>query len=296
MIRKWLAERLRRFGKRVFPEKSATEEAPDTELTIVGIGLKILALNVFFASLYTTSNLTRSIASGTREYEVILYYTLASLGLVITTIVVWRLSNHWSRYGPLHKIGLIVIVLLIITYALSGTIIESGKVTERMQSLRESLKSGKTERTRRLIQEGTKLTYGGTEFPSLLHLATRMGKLQVVGLMLRQNVDYTRKSPYYNNRTPLHLAVQKNHRPVARLLLMYGADPTVPDGPGNSALDYAVQSGRLDMLDLLLHRAEDLDLNHVQLKELVQRASGETREKIVDLLRNFSEHDNGHPR
>ena len=51
-----------------------------------------------------------------------------------------------------------------------------------------------------------------------------------------------------DGKTALHYAAQKNHLPIAELLLQKGADVNIQDEKGKSALHYAAEKSDLSMV------------------------------------------------
>lgn len=60
-----------------------------------------------------------------------------------------------------------------------------------------------------------------------LHLASGLGRLDVVRDLLRDNADINALDQY--GWTPLRHAIYDNHIDVIKELLIQGADPTIPD-------------------------------------------------------------------
>ncbi|KAJ5189915.1 Bicupin oxalate decarboxylase/oxidase [Penicillium cf. griseofulvum] len=97
-----------------------------------------------------------------------------------------------------------------------------------------------------------------------LHIAAQKGHERIVRiLLLRGNMDANKQDS--DGRTPLIHAIIENHHSVVRLLLSHGARLGVYDCDGRSALHWAVLHRRLEILQQLLdHRAKyepSLDLD-----------------------------------
>ncbi|KAJ5511255.1 hypothetical protein N7453_003358 [Penicillium expansum] len=91
---------------------------------------------------------------------------------------------------------------------------------------------------------------------STLHIAAQKGHERIVRvLLLRGNMDANNQDS--DGRTPLTHATIENHESVVRLLLSNGARIAVYDCDGRSALHWAVLHRRLEILQQLLeHRAK----------------------------------------
>ncbi|KAJ5153718.1 uncharacterized protein N7500_009157 [Penicillium coprophilum] len=89
-----------------------------------------------------------------------------------------------------------------------------------------------------------------------LHIAAQKGHENIVRvLLLRGNMDANKQDS--DGRTPLIHAIIENHESVVRLLLSHGARIGVYDCDGRSALHWAVLHRRLGILRQLLdHRAK----------------------------------------
>ena len=83
-----------------------------------------------------------------------------------------------------------------------------------------------------------------------LHLASRMGHLEVARLLVEHGADVTVENQY--GRTPLHWAVQDGGSDVVRFLVEHGADVTVQDYDGSTPLHWAAREGSVDVVRLLV--------------------------------------------
>ena len=86
--------------------------------------------------------------------------------------------------------------------------------------------------------------------------------------------------------TPLHLAIWKNNKDAAELLIKHGASITIRDQFGLSALHYAAMKGNEEMCNLLLEHGADIDAtdNDGQTAEKVAELNGQTA--VQKLLAN----------
>uniref|UniRef100_A0A672F2N3 Uncharacterized protein n=1 Tax=Salarias fasciatus TaxID=181472 RepID=A0A672F2N3_SALFA len=101
-----------------------------------------------------------------------------------------------------------------------------------------------------------------------LHIASRLGKTEIVQLLLQ----------HMNGYTPLHIAAKKNQMDIARVLLQYGADTTVLTKQGVTPLHLAAQEGHADMAALLIGKGAQVNVqNKVRLRNRSERPIGRSR-------------------
>ena len=82
-----------------------------------------------------------------------------------------------------------------------------------------------------------------------LHYAATGGHLQITQLLLDHSAYIDAAAP--NGSTPLMMAAMFGTTEVVNLLLKSGADPTLKNAAGDTALDYAIRGGRPDAQDIL---------------------------------------------
>lgn len=108
---------------------------------------------------------------------------------------------------------------------------------------------GQLESAKRLIQRGAEVNKTGW---TPLHYAasrTEPDSVEMVRLMLQHHAYIDAESP--NKSTPLMLAAHYGHADVVRLLLEEGADPSLRNEQGLTAVDFARRAGRDDMAELV---------------------------------------------
>jgi uncharacterized protein len=104
----------------------------------------------------------------------------------------------------------------------------------------------------RLIQRGAEVNKTG--WTPLHYAASRAepDSVEMARLLLEHHAYIDAESP--NRSTPLMLAAMYGHANVVRLLLEEGADPSLRNEQGLSAVDFARQADRGDLADLIAAR------------------------------------------
>lgn len=85
-----------------------------------------------------------------------------------------------------------------------------------------------------------------------LHYAAASGSNDVVHMLLDKKVDINARSP--NNTTPIMMAVFGGHIMTVKLLLDSGADASLKNDAGMTAIDFAVKYGYKDIEEGLTYR------------------------------------------
>lgn len=99
----------------------------------------------------------------------------------------------------------------------------------------------------------------------LLHIACRLGRVQMVDELLQNGADPNYKYSWENMRTPLHTIVCFGSlyvvaKKMAKLLLKYKADVNVRDGHGKSLLVDAIKNGYRKLIKLFWRHGLDLQM------------------------------------
>lgn len=104
----------------------------------------------------------------------------------------------------------------------------------------------------RLIQRGAEVNKTG--WTPLHYAASRAepDSVEMARLLLEHHAYIDAESP--NRSTPLMLAAMYGHANVVRLLLEEGADPSLRNEQGLSAIDFARRADRGDLADLIAAR------------------------------------------
>jgi len=105
---------------------------------------------------------------------------------------------------------------------------------------------GETEIVRKLIARDAAVNKPGW---APLHYAATRGHLDIMQILLDDYAFIDAESP--NKTTPLMMAAKYGSTAAVKLLLDAGADPTMRNELGLSAVDFALQSERKDAADLI---------------------------------------------
>ena len=105
---------------------------------------------------------------------------------------------------------------------------------------------GETEIVRKLIARDAAVNKPGW---APLHYAATRGHLDMMQILLDDYAFIDAESP--NKTTPLMMAAKYGSTAAVKLLLDAGADPTMRNELGLSAVDFALQSERKDAADLI---------------------------------------------
>ena len=115
---------------------------------------------------------------------------------------------------------------------------------------------GRLASAKRLIQRGAEVNKTG--WTPLHYAASRAepDSVEMVGLLLEHHAYIDAESP--NRSTPLMLAAMYGHADVVRLLLEEGADPSLRNEQGLTAVDFARRADRDDLANLIAARMRSM--------------------------------------
>ncbi len=107
-----------------------------------------------------------------------------------------------------------------------------------------------------LIQKGAELNTTNKHYEPVIITATRLENIEQV-----EQILFHHANPNVTNgegNTALHIASQKDHRPIIIRLLEKGADPHIKNRVGQTAISIANQNRQDSLAKLLASRYEDV--------------------------------------
>lgn len=105
---------------------------------------------------------------------------------------------------------------------------------------------GQTELVVRMIEKGADVNQTGW---TPLHYAATAGHVQLIKILLDKHAYIDAESP--NKTTPLMMAAHYGTPSAVKLLLEEGADPSLKNELGLSAIDFALQAKKQDSVDII---------------------------------------------
>jgi ankyrin repeat protein len=112
------------------------------------------------------------------------------------------------------------------------------------------------EMIRFLINQGADPNVNMEGARSILQLATDLGDMEIIQVLIEAGADCNKTSSYYHPLNPLQTAVNMGNFELAKYLMSVGADINWPSYKikGATALQMAVKKQNVDMVDFLLGR------------------------------------------
>ena len=123
--------------------------------------------------------------------------------------------------------------------------VETRNATDESPLMMASLR-GQTAVVQLLIEKGADVNKPGW---APLHYAATKGHLEVMNLLLEHHAYIDASSP--NESTPLMMAALYGTPAAVKLLLEAGADPTIKNALGLTALDFALRDKRTESAEIL---------------------------------------------
>ena len=117
-----------------------------------------------------------------------------------------------------------------------------------------------------------------------IHVAARVGGLAKVKAFLKNGVDVNARDP--DGYTPLQFAVQSGQEDVVELLIAKGADVNVEDDRGETPLHDAAAKGHKEVAELLIAKGADIDAKKPGYTPLYWAIWNEDRDMIKLLVAN----------
>jgi ankyrin repeat protein len=105
---------------------------------------------------------------------------------------------------------------------------------------------GHTDLARKLIERGAAVNKTGW---TPLHYAATHGHLPIIAMLLEHHAYIDAESP--NKTTPLMMAAHYGTAAAVKLLLAEGADPTLKNDLGLTAIDFANRASRQEAADMI---------------------------------------------
>ncbi len=105
---------------------------------------------------------------------------------------------------------------------------------------------GQVELAQQMIEKGADVNKTGW---TPLHYAATAGHVQLIGLLLAKYAYIDAESP--NKSTPLMMAAHYGTPGAVKLLLEEGADPTLKNDLGLSAIDFAQRANKTDSVEII---------------------------------------------
>jgi ankyrin repeat protein len=153
---------------------------------------------------------------------------------------------------------LIIVLLLMFLFSMTACGNGIGKAVEK----------GDVETVRAWIEKNPKAVdaYDDKGF-TLLHLAAREGRKEILGLLLQKGASVNARSRDGEGVMPLHLAADRGHKGCVELLLDNGADINVMDrqmivgyrSRRFTTLCFAVANGHDELVELLIKRGAEVN-------------------------------------
>jgi len=145
-------------------------------------------------------------------------------------------ASDSDGYTPLHSAvhgdDVRVVNALIAAHADVDARTKKGNVTPLLESI--DMNYGKPEITLALIQAGADVNVADWDGNTALSIAMTESSNQVVEALLKKGAD---PNSLVHNERPLHVAAEYGFDETIKVLLRYGADPTLRNAGGQTPLD-----------------------------------------------------------
>eukprot|EP00808_Paulinella_micropora_P031508 g28198.t1 len=160
-------------------------------------------------------------------------------------------------------------------------------IEDYSKALREAAQRGSLLEVDALIRKGAVVSSKGSAQRTALHLAAAQGHMKVVDLLLDSHADAGAKDSL--GRTPLHIAALFDYPMIGYSLVCGGCPVNAVDNRYDTALSFAIETGSLSFVRLLVAARADLNLLNAEgLTPLDQAAHSHTnRTQIRQLLTQY---------
>ncbi len=191
-------------------------------------------------------------------------------------------TSKGNQNTPLHKAvqyGHKKIVEILIHHGANLNATNKNHVTP----LGKAITTDNLDIARLLLKAGAHVNIANEYGMTPLHWAAQQGDTEMVQLLLSYDAKInaqTRREHF----TPLQMAINNKHTKTARVLINNGADVTLTDHTGGTALHYAARAGTVDIARKLLQADADVNAQSQDGATPLHTATGKGQEKIIKLL------------
>jgi ankyrin repeat protein len=124
-------------------------------------------------------------------------------------------------------------------------------------------------------------------FKSLWH-AAKEGDLDMTKRLILNENQNPDEPTYFEQNTPLHLAVLNNHYLEVRLLLEYKAKASVKNKEGKIPYEYAEKMS--EPIKNIFKKSKDIDRDTIDLRDIVRDVLSNKKEEFIDSTINEKNH------
>jgi hypothetical protein len=190
------------------------------------------------------------------------------------------MPNGWTPLHSATQNGHLEVVKFLVEQQADVTT----KDTAGWTPLHSATQNGHLEVVKFLVEQQADVTTKGTARWTPLHLAARNGHLEVVKYLVQTAKEFGSdiSTPDTFGETPLHVAIYHSRGEEAKVLIEHGADISVIDGYGKTALDWA---SRNDALFLQLGKPSYLPTPDAVRVEAVRRSIQRLSEDLLKTKR-----------
>ena len=129
---------------------------------------------------------------------------------------------------------------------------------KKWTALHSTAAIGNCDLVEELLVQGSELEATTVEGYTPLHLAVYSGSLETVSVIVKRKANLNAKT-FFEQNTPLNIAIQEGWRSVVQYLIDMGADIHLVNAVGRSPLHIAATTGRVDIGTILLHNHAKFD-------------------------------------